>query len=218
VVPGVNTSLVLNTVLDLSNADSAVLSFWSKYRIQPAKSFGYVEFSSDGGATWASLSKSITGIRASWGKFEVPLGELAGKDSVLMRFRFAVDATGSDTYDGWMIDDVQVQEFVATGVAANESAAPMPGEFALQQNYPNPFNPETHIQYQLSERSHVTIRVYNMMGQLVKTLVDSERPAGFYSVRWDGADSNGQLVSSGIYVYRMESPSFVQTRKMLMLK
>ncbi|MBN2012673.1 S8 family serine peptidase [candidate division KSB1 bacterium] len=217
-VPGVNSSLQLKSALSFANADSVVLTFWSKYRIQPGKAFGYVEFSTDGGEIYKSYSKAINGIRPSWGRFEVPLGELAGEDSVLVRFRLEADSTGSDTYDGWMIDDVQVREFMATDVAAHDAPVQVPTEFALRQNYPNPFNPETSIQFQLKAASNVTIRVYNMMGQLVRTLVDAKHDAGYYMVHWDGMDQAGRSVSSGIYVYRMEAPAFVQTRKMLLLK
>ncbi len=217
-VPGANISLTLKKVLDFSSADSVAVTFWSKYRIQPVKAYGYIEFSTDGGETFQRYSKGITGIRPSWGKFEVPLAELAGQDSVMMRFRFETDSTGATTYDGWMIDDVQVKEFIGTGVATNSVAVQLPDAYALHQNYPNPFNPDTHIQFQIKDKVPVDIRVYNMMGQLVRVLIDDVRPAGFYTIRWDGTDDRGRQVSSGIYVYRMEVPSFVQTRKMLLLK
>jgi hypothetical protein len=94
----------------------------------------------------------------------------------------------------------------------------VPTTYALSQNYPNPFNPTTNIKYQLAEDSRVTLAVYNLLGQKVKTLVDSEQEAGYYTVRWDGTNDMGSKVSSGIYIYRVQSGNFVSTMKMNLLK
>jgi hypothetical protein len=89
----------------------------------------------------------------------------------------------------------------------------------LAQNYPNPFNPSTHIHFSLSERSHVSIRVYNVLGQLVRTLVDEDRGAGNYTdVLWNGTNRAGEPVASGVYFYKMAAKNFVKTRKMVLLK
>jgi hypothetical protein len=98
-------------------------------------------------------------------------------------------------------------------------AGASPLETNLAQNYPNPFNPSTTIRYTLRETSHVTLRVYNVSGQLVRTLVDGEQAGQkSYSAEWDGRNNRGQNVSSGIYFYRLEAGEFTNTKKMLMLK
>ena len=100
-------------------------------------------------------------------------------------------------------------------------AGAVPTEFALEQNYPNPFNPITSIQYSVvSDQSppHVTLKVYNLLGQEVRTLVDEIPEAGYYTVTWDGKDSAGNDVSSGIYFYRLQAVDFAQTRRMMLLK
>jgi hypothetical protein len=79
-----------------------------------------------------------------------------------------------------------------------------PATFSLFQNYPNPFNPETEIRFFLEEEREVSVRVYNMLGQLVKTLVERRLGAGFHSVLWDGTDKEDQTVPSGIYIYSLE--------------
>ena len=96
----------------------------------------------------------------------------------------------------------------------------LPRVFSLSQNSPNPFNPSTTISYEVPERApvQVTVRVYNLRGQLVRTLVEDVREAGTYTVFWDGTDTNGRQVSSGVYLYRMRAGDFVQTRKMVLLK
>ncbi|MFQ5768937.1 MAG: kelch repeat-containing protein [bacterium] len=93
-----------------------------------------------------------------------------------------------------------------------------PTEFRLHQNYPNPFNPETRITYEVSARTRVLLKVTNVLGQEVRTLVDEHKPAGFYEVLWDGKDNQGQRVASGVYLYRLELKDFVQTRKMVLLQ
>jgi len=94
----------------------------------------------------------------------------------------------------------------------------LPYKFELNQNYPNPFNPGTTIEYSLPRRSHVTIEIHNVLGQKVRTLIDSEESAGSHSITWDGKDSGGGAVSTGVYLYRLRAGGHTQTKKMLLLK
>jgi len=94
----------------------------------------------------------------------------------------------------------------------------LPGGYSLCQNYPNPFNPTTTIRYDLPELADVRIAVYNVVGQVVRTLVDRQMSPGQYETVWDGRDDSGSPVSSGLYLYRMTAGNFSQSRKMLLLK
>ena len=100
----------------------------------------------------------------------------------------------------------------------------VPAEFALQQNYPNPFNPATTIRYELPFASHVTLTVFNVLGQHVTTLADEEQPAGRFTVLWDGAGGSGMRVSSGIYFLQENAKpangqrQFMSVKKMILLK
>jgi hypothetical protein len=100
----------------------------------------------------------------------------------------------------------------------------LPREFALLQNYPNPFNPTTTVRYDLPTQSHVSLRVYDMLGREVRTIVDAQQDAGRYAMTWNGTSSSGHSVSSGVYLYRLQtSPNgggsaFVRTMKMMVLK
>jgi hypothetical protein len=97
--------------------------------------------------------------------------------------------------------------------------AGLPRVAALSQNYPNPFNPSTTIKYQVPERSHVQIKIYDVRGHVVQTLVNDLREAGNYTVQWNGRENNGERVSSGIYLYSMETDNnFKSTKKMVLLK
>jgi hypothetical protein len=89
----------------------------------------------------------------------------------------------------------------------------IPVKFALQQNYPNPFNPSTNIRFAVKEKSHVSIIVFDMLGRWVATLVNQELPAGEYETRF-----SPNALASGLYVYRMTTNGFIESRRMLLLK
>jgi len=92
-------------------------------------------------------------------------------------------------------------------------------EFALSQNYPNPFNPETNISYQLPVSSKVSLKVYDVLGNEVATLVNEEKPAGKYQVNFNTQHTtNNQQLSSGVYFYRLQAGNFVQTKKFILMK
>jgi hypothetical protein len=90
---------------------------------------------------------------------------------------------------------------------------PIPGTHRLHQNYPNPFNPSTTIEYALHHSGYVTLRVYNVLGEELATLVDGEQSAGPFTTEWDASD-----MPSGIYFYRLRAGNYVQTRKMVLMK
>ncbi|NOY57549.1 MAG: T9SS type A sorting domain-containing protein, partial [Calditrichaeota bacterium] len=93
----------------------------------------------------------------------------------------------------------------------------IPKKFDLSQNYPNPFNPATTIRYQLPQVSKVQLQIYNIMGQLVRTLVDGEKEPGYHAVTWDGHNNTGMSVGSGIYYYRLIAGEHVMVKKMALL-
>jgi len=93
-----------------------------------------------------------------------------------------------------------------------------PNRFSLSDNYPNPFNPKTTIGYSLEVRSHVSIVVYNLIGQEIRTLVNEIKPAGPHETTWDGINYNGHEVATGVYFYQIRADDFAETRKMLLLK
>jgi len=94
----------------------------------------------------------------------------------------------------------------------------LPASFTLLQNYPNPFNPVTTIEYNVPSRTQVTIEIFNMLGQRVRTLLNETKAAGWYRTEWNGTNESGQRVSTGVYLYRLTVGEIVQTKKMLMLK
>jgi hypothetical protein len=97
-----------------------------------------------------------------------------------------------------------------TGVS-NPSATPV--EFALKQNYPNPFNPSTTIEYAIPHQSFVTVKIFDMLGREVTTLVEQMKDAGTYLVSW-----NASAMPTGVYFYRLQAGSTTQTRKLILMK
>ncbi|KPK90115.1 hypothetical protein AMJ80_08880, partial [bacterium SM23_31] len=94
----------------------------------------------------------------------------------------------------------------------------IPGGFNLYQNYPNPFNPETTITFQIPRSSFVTLKIYNITGQLVKTLISENLPSGVFKIIWDGTDGTGQKVSSGTYIFRIQAGEFSAVKKMMLIR
>ncbi|MCI0329600.1 MAG: T9SS type A sorting domain-containing protein [candidate division Zixibacteria bacterium] len=92
-----------------------------------------------------------------------------------------------------------------------------PSKFELAQNYPNPFNAATVIRFALPQASRVELRIYNILGQIVRSFIE-EKPVGWYEAFWDGRDENGAAVSSGIYLYQIRAGSYVETKKMHLVK
>jgi hypothetical protein len=157
--------------------------------------------------------------------YHVVLSVPGAGDTVRIRSDL-VTATGRTTrWDGstWTTTTVNKRVWSiilsGTGISDVEQVAGIPEVFALAQNYPNPFNPSTTVGFSVPVKSYVTVRVYNILGQAVATLVNAAHPAGKYEVRW-----TPEAIASGTYICRLEaSPveggnAFVTARKILYLK
>jgi N-acetylmuramoyl-L-alanine amidase len=125
---------------------------------------------------------------------------------------------GSSVAGTVYFDDLRLVKNVSVGVEEQITSL-LPSQFTLYQNYPNPFNPKTTIGYQLANGSnHVVLAIYDLLGRKLRTLVDKEQPAGEYLIQWDGKDDNGTNVASGIYLYKLSTDDFSETRRMLLVK
>jgi hypothetical protein len=125
----------------------------------------------------------------------------------------AVDFFGLYSNNEMYIDNFWFGDFPVSA----ESEVDNPLVFSLQQNYPNPFNPSTSIQYAISSRQFVTLKVYDVLGNEIATLVNEELPAGEYEVEFNPASSI-ENPASGIYFYKLQAGSFVETKKMILMK
>jgi subtilisin family serine protease len=165
-----------------------------------------IDYSTDGGNSWTDVVElegnpeeydwTVPGPPTSDGRIRVTCYDYAGN-------------SGGDMSDS---------NFCPPDMAKIAVVGPIPKEFAISQNYPNPFNPETFIEFSLPKDCQVNLIVYNVRGQLVKTLVHGSMQAGTYKVRWDGTDKSELRVASGVYFYRLAAGDKINTRKMIMMK
>jgi hypothetical protein len=309
----VTSSLRYNNQVALTDVLGAVLEFDTQWAIETDWDYGQIQLSTNNGTTWISLTGQYTnpgtgsfqptgeplydGTQSTWVHESIDISAYADQQ-ITLRFYFRTD--GSQTLDGWYVDNVKVSvyngvipvELVSfsgsiinntinlnwiTATELNNSGfdveksldnnnwnkigfvsgngtstevhnysftdqTPFVGtsyyrlkqvdfdgtteysntievnygsvsDFALEQNYPNPFNPSTKIKYAIKEKGNVELRIFDMLGSEIATLVNEEQTAGHYEVIFDASK-----LSSGVYLYTIKSGSFVQTRKMLLMK
>ncbi len=125
----------------------------------------------------------------------------------------SVESPGETTGIDFMLEFLGV-----TDVAEAPDLESVPSDFHLFQNYPNPFNPSTVINYSVPQTAEVKLRIYNLLGQRIRTLFDGLKQAGVYTTQWDGRDDTGQQVAAGIYFLRLESEHLTLSRKMLLVR
>ncbi|MFO7655139.1 MAG: S8 family serine peptidase [Candidatus Krumholzibacteriia bacterium] len=162
-------------------------------------------YSPDGGTSWSLIATGVPGTTYSW---TVPVGIT---QEALVRVMLYDDkgAMGYDTSDA---------TFQVTDSATAIRESGLPTAFALRQNVPNPFNPVTEIRFDLPQAAHTKLSIYDLRGRLIRTLVDAELPGGFHSAVWDGKDGTGIRAASGVYIYTIEAGSFVERRRMALVK
>ncbi|MDH3252998.1 MAG: T9SS type A sorting domain-containing protein [Ignavibacteria bacterium] len=151
--------------------------------------------------------------RIPWSAFDMGY-ELSATTNVRVKSAIGqsfVERTGSGNtwiFSGFLADTLLRETLTSVGISDE-----LPKDFALGQNYPNPFNPVTTIRFAVPTQSHVTIVTYNILGQIVRRLVDDEMAPGIHSVRFEASD-----LSSGVYFYTMRAGAFSQTRKLMVLR
>ena len=229
-VNNANAEMTLAAPLDFTNVLSARLEFQTRYDIEASWDFGQVLVSIDSGNTWQPLQGKLMspgngsddfggkqpvfepgydGIVHEWAKEEISLDEFAGQPDVLFKFRFRSDNIVARR--GWYVDNIRVIGYSAIPTFVENSTTPL--LFSLEQNYPNPFNPATVITYSLPVQQFVSLKIYNILGELVATLVDREQPAGIHRIRFSPDN-----LPSGIYFYRLSGDGASMVRKMIFVK
>ena len=199
-------------------------------------SMGKLFVSDDHGTSWTVLNEfpvdhSVTAIASKNNVLYVGTGSTLSGVYYTTDLTTWIDfSTGLESYDYSVSQLVATDEYLyKTGGTINSYQIPLPEldthwertqfvDFTLSQNYPNPFNPSTTLNYNLFEDGLVNITIYDMMGRIVKTMVNAQQNAGYKSVIWDATNNAGQPVSAGLYLYTIQAGVFRQTKKMVMLK
>ncbi len=220
--------------------ENCELTFWTWWDTESYYDGWNCKVSTDGGASWVVVTpeggypedaaySGNAGIpgepcysghdQGFWEQVRVDLSSFGSAGGTSMMFRWHFGSDGSVQYPGPYIDDVVIWDATRAMTDVDDGIPfAKPNTYALKQNRPNPFNPVTEIQFAIPEAGNVRLEVYNLQGQLVKTLVNEARSAGFWSATWDGTNNNGEQVSSGVYFYRIDCNDFGETRKMIILK
>jgi len=131
---------------------------------------------------------------------------------------YQIHIVNTDIYAGGRYEDLSDMFTIGHATSVDTKSDVIPDEFALLQNFPNPFNPETSITFTTIEAAHVKLTIYDILGNPVRALLDEPRPAGAYSIQWDGRNDAGNSVASGVYIYKLQAGSNVAARKMLFIK
>ena len=169
----------------------------------------------------ASAKQAVTIFTGSLSRDAVVLGKYGSGE--IIHWNMAGQYDGDDIWSPEVKTLLKNIAFYLLNLSDVEQGPTIPGEFRLYQNYPNPFNPSTRIQYQVSSSSQITLKVYDVLGNEVATLVNEYKPAGSYEVEFSakgGSASGGNAYSlvSGIYFYQLRTGSFIQTKKMVLIK
>jgi hypothetical protein len=208
------------TRLDIDRSRQIDFTFPSEDRYLQITNFGLTEVRLDLNgnkfeftADLARAQNANTFFLSPDGRLTVDLGNyLSGDENAIF---IAFDGPPAAAADLFLLDHVHHVDFVLELKA-------LPTEFRLSQNYPNPFNPSTQIRFDIPERMtdgvQVQLRVYNLLGELVRVAMDERKLPGAHTLEWDGRNDRGETVSSGIYIYQLVAGEFREMKRMLLLK
>jgi len=218
------TSLLESPVFDLNGKSEIVMTFKHFYRIEPNNDGGNVWVSVDSGShalmvpeggypasTIAALGgPGYSANSYAWREARFNIQSLANH-RVRFRFKFATDWLTSNR--GWYVDDVRLDYLDSAVVSVRSDDSELPTTTQLFQNYPNPFNPSTNVRFTIADSRFTSLKVYDVLGREVATLVNEVKERGSYSVRWDASNLSG-----GVYFARLQAGSLVDTKKVVLLK
>jgi hypothetical protein len=216
--------MTLTDAINIQGYTNPRLRFYTMFNIESNWDYGWVRVSTNNGSTWTALQGEYTepgqgsfqppgqpvydGAISNWVKEEI---SLASYLSSQLKIQFQLKTDQGVTRDGWYVDDIGV--FIYTIPTDISGDGDLIYTFSLEQNYPNPFNPATTVKYQIPESDLVNLKVFDVLGNEVATLVNEKQPAGSYEVEFSASE-----LASGIYLYKLVSGSFVETKKMILLK
>jgi len=202
----------------LDNGDIVETSVWVKQDVDKV-SISSVYLKINNGVDKVTILSADTTTANEWTKLSlVDTLSLVQDDTVTIVLDSGT-TSGPDILDhNSYFDLVEVKKIGTVIVSGAKSDELHPSIFRLFQNYPNPFNPETEIRFQLAVAGHVEVHVFNTAGQLISILIDRNYDAGYHSVVWDGKNLHGDDVSSGIYIYRIETGNVTDSKKMTLIR
>jgi hypothetical protein len=194
-----------NSTLKIMVYKTVISDVGLKFVIPTSGSLGEIKVANTVTNAWEELTFDFSS--------HIGLPEAIGIDQIVVFPDFNL---GGRTQDNIIyFDNIS---FYSNSVGVDNRNETFPQGFALEQNFPNPFNPTTTLRFDLPEVSSITLTIYNMLGQKVRTFNMQSTPAGYHSVTWDATNDLGEQVGAGVYLYQLRAKQFVKTRKMVLLK
>lgn len=219
--PGTATIITMTNLLDFSDLKQAILHF-KFFHILRSEDYAVLELSRDQGQHWDEISPRYTGtaVKSQTDRFfdaYLSLADFvgAGNENIKLRLRVSLGEGNPLPGSGFYLDQLEISSFTKAKMPAEVM---VPQDFSLTQNYPNPFNSSTSIVFAVPVQTEVSLRIYNMHGQLIRSLMNREYNAGIHAVAWDGKGDDGVAVPSGIYFYTLKAANFTNSKKMLLIK
>jgi hypothetical protein len=199
-----NAVATLTTGINCAGKDGVFLEFDQDWYALSTSDQAIIDYSTNGGTSWTNLVTWNTSHRTE--HITIPMPAATNMSNVKLRFTAI-----QPSWDWWWaVDNICVKGYPVDGINTPGST---PVQYALSQNFPNPFNPTTQIKYSIRTNGLVTIKVYDILGKEVTTLVNEVKNAGTHII-----DFNGANLSSGTYIYKMESNGFTDVKRMILIK
>ncbi len=206
------------TAIDCSDLGTVTVKFWRWLNVERCSyDHAYIRVSNDG-SSWETIWSNPDSHTedSSWSQLEYDISSIAAEESIVY-LRWTMGSTDSSwQFSGWNIDDVEIWGVSMGGTDVIDPGAET--RLALSPAYPNPFGPTASVQFSLSERSHMTLKVYDAAGRFVCTLESGPMDAGSHVAVWDGRDASGERVAAGVYFARMQTEDFDDAVKMVLIK
>jgi hypothetical protein len=199
--------------INLAGSTAANISFWWRGLMESNRDTLFVEISTDGGTNWNRLPQSISASGLAFAQYNASLDPYIGNPDVRVQLHFKSNATTNR--EGLYIDDITISGVMT---AIGDDPVALPNAVALMQNYPNPFNPSTMISFSMPVAGRAELAIFDLLGRKVRTLVNGEIAVGNHDVIWDGRDSRGMNVASGVYVYRLRTSDSNLSRRMTLVR
>ena len=194
-----------NSTLKIMVYKTVISDVGLKFVIPTSGSLGEIKVANTVTNAWEELTFDFSS--------HIGLTEAIGIDQIVVFPDFNL---GGRTQDNIIyFDNIS---FYSNSVGVDNRNETFPQGFALEQNFPNPFNPTTTLRFDLPEVNDVTLTIYNMLGQKVRTFNYQNTSAGYHSITWDATNDLGEQVGAGVYLYQLQAKDFVKTRKMVLLK